>query len=303
MLRHKKTENVRTIAACIFLLLPFCGLCQPSHKDEIPFELLPSGHILVKATVDNVEGRFIFDTGAGMTVFTDEFFKKIRHAKAEDGGYTAFRATGERIDLDLYKVPDVALGSFKKAEEEVSFVKADFGGIDGIISLKLLGSIPFTIDFEQKVLRLETPKTLAAIKGKARKLPIQLEQSREKSLTIFAYFTINDTLNLQLSLDAGAGKDVYRLNAKYLKALHVDVSDTTLVKKFERKSEINEAFTSTIYTTKLKHIMARNQPAIETKDFPVQFVDGLIYDGIIWINWLGNSITFDLEDKMLLVER
>jgi hypothetical protein len=42
---------------------------------------------------------------------------------------------------------------------------------------------------------------------------------------------------------------------------------------------------------------------VVVKDLPVQFVEGLIYDGIIWINWLGKRITFDLEDKALFVER
>jgi hypothetical protein len=294
---------MKTVLTFLFTLLPLFSLCQSVRKDEIPFELLPSGHILVKAKIDNVQGSFIFDTGAGITVFTREFFKKITHAKLEDGGYTAFRATGERIDIDLYRVPGFELGGFKKAEEEISYVDADFGGIDGIISLKLLESQPFTIDFEKKLIKIESPVTLARIKKTAKKLPIQLEQSREKSLTIFSYFKINDTLNLQLSLDAGAGKDVYRLNTKYLKALHVDVSDTVRVKKIQKKSEINEAFVSTIYTTHLKSITASDQPAITVKDFPVQFVENLIYDGIIWINWLGKRITFDLRDNVLLVER
>jgi len=55
-------------------MLPFTSFCQPTGKDEIPFELLPSGHILVKAKIDSVEGSFIFDTGAGITVFTKKFF-------------------------------------------------------------------------------------------------------------------------------------------------------------------------------------------------------------------------------------
>ena len=289
---------------CLLIPLPLFSFCQPINKNEIPFELLPSGHILVKAKIDNVQGSFIFDTGAGITtVFTKKFFKQISHAKLEDGGYTAFRATGERIDLDLYRVPNFEFGSFKKAEEEVSYVESDIGGIDGIISLKLSESRPFTIDFEKKVLRLESPTTLAMIKRTAKKLPIQLEQSRDKSLTILSYFKINDTLNLQFSLDAGAGKDIYGLNAKYLKPLNVDISDTLQVKKIQKKSEVNEAFVSTIYTTHLKNIAATDQPTITVKGFPVQFVEGLIYDGIIWINWLGKRITFDLQDKMLLIER
>jgi len=294
---------MKAATICFLILFPLFGFSQSVSKDEIPFQLLPSGHLLVKAKIDDVQGSFIFDTGAGVTAFTRKFFDQLKHAKKEDGGYTAFRATGERLDIDLYHVPNFEMGPFKKAEEEITFIDADFGGIDGIISLKLLENRPFTIDFEKKVLRLESPASLAVIKKTAKKLSIQLEQSREKSLTIFSYFKINNKLTLQLSLDAGAGKDVYRLNTKYLKALDIDVSDTTQVKKIQKKSEINETFVSTIYRTKLKSITAKDQPTVFVKDNPVQFVDGLIYDGIIWINWLGIRITFDLEDKALLVER
>ena len=96
---------------CLLLLLPLYSFCQSANQDEIPFELLPSGHILVKAKVDNVQGNFIFDTGAGITVFTKTFFKKLTHTTLEDGGYTAFRATGERVDLNLYRVAGFEFGN------------------------------------------------------------------------------------------------------------------------------------------------------------------------------------------------
>jgi hypothetical protein len=35
----------------------------------------------------------------------------------------------------------------------------------------------------------------------------------------------------------------------------------------------------------------------------VQLVDGLIYDGIMWINWLGKKISFDLQKEQLLVQQ
>lgn len=268
----------------------------------MPFELLPSGHILLKAKVDGVEGRFIFDTGAGLTAFTKTFFDKLKNVVAEQGGYTGFRATGERIDLNLFKVNDFELGSFKKPEEEISWVDMNLGGIDGIISLKLLETQPFTIDFTKKVLILQSAPELAAAKKGAKRIPVQLEQSRNKALSLFAYFTVNDSLTLQIALDSGAGKDVYRINSKYLKQLNVDVNDTLKVKKIEKKSEINTAHLSSIYLTKLKSISVAGNAPIKTSDFQVQFVDGLIYDGIIWINWLGSKITFDLQDKALFVQ-
>lgn len=287
----------------VLLLVP-AAFAQTQSKTDIPFELLPSGHILVKAEVDGVQGSFIFDTGAGLTVFTKEFFHKLPHAVKEDGGYTGFRATGERLDIDLFLVNNMVLGNFRKAKEEVSWVDINLGGIDGIIALKFLEAQPFTIDFTNKVIHLESAQTLAVIKKTASIVPIQLEQSRGKSLSIFSYFKVNDTLHLQLALDSGAGKDVFRLNAKYLQVLQVNTSDTAHVRKIEKRSEINGSeHVSNIYVTSLKKLSSEKAPAVSTTGFPVQFVEGLIYDGIIWINWLGSKITFDLAGEALLVRK
>ncbi|UYQ94452.1 hypothetical protein MKQ68_05030 [Chitinophaga horti] len=276
---------------------------QPTAKNEIPFQLLPSGHLLVSASVAGVEGKFIFDTGAGLTVFVKTYFDKLPDVIKEDGGYTGFRATGERLDIDLYKVRDFHFGPIRKAVEEISYLDANLGGIDGIISLKALESGPFTIDYTKKVLRIESPAALAGIRKTAKVIPVQLEQSRDKSLTLFSYFKVNDTLNLQLSLDSGAGKDVFRLSSRFTSALGVNVNDTTRVRKIEKRSEIDQNHISHIYVTKLDKLASTNAPSVDTRNFPVQFVEGLIYDGIIWINWLGQSVTFDLQNKVLLVKR
>lgn len=287
------------------LSMLFCcmALAQPATSCDIPFDLLPSGHILVKATVSGRQGSFIFDTGAGITVFTKNFFDKLSQTTKEDGGYTGFRATGERLDIDLYHVHNIEFGNLKKASEEVSWLDVNLGGIDGIISLKLLENRPFTIDFNKKVITLESAGTLSAIQKTAKRIPVQLEQSREKALSIFAFFKVNDTLTLQFALDSGAGKDIFRMSTRYLAKLGVDTNDTLHVKKIEKRSEFNDGHVSVIYTTTLKKLAAVNAPSVSTADFPVQFVEGLIYDGIIWINWLGSCITFDLQHKMLLVRR
>ncbi|PZR23036.1 MAG: hypothetical protein DI535_24870 [Citrobacter freundii] len=286
-----------------FLFIPSFLLSQTNSQTETPFQLLPSGHILVKASIEGIEGSFIFDTGAGLTAFTKAFFQKLTHTEKQDGGYTGFRATGERVDLDLYKVKDFRMGPFKKAVDEISYLDADLGGIDGIISLKSIDPNPFTIDFEKKVIRLESANSLNGISKKAKAIPVQLEDSRGKALTIFAFFKVNDQLTLQFSLDSGAGKDIYRINAKYLQVLGVNTADTALIKRYEKKSEIDTSHISYIYVTKLAKLNTAANPSINVNNIPVQFLEGLIYDGIVWINWLGSQVTFDLQHQRLLVIR
>jgi len=285
------------------LFTAHANLHAQSKENEIPFQLLPSGHLLVKASVEGIEGNFIFDTGAGITVFVKQFSDKLKALKKEDGGYTGFRATGERLDIDLYQVKDFNLGPIHKDWQEVSSIEANFGGLDGIIALKFLENTAFTIDYEKKVIRLETAGSIREIKKSAQILPVQLEQSRDKSLTLFSYFKVNDTLKLQFSLDSGAGKDVYRINAKYMEALGIDKSDTAHVKTITKKSEVDENFVSHIYLAQVKRLACNNTASIRIENFRAQFLEGLIYDGIIWINWLGSKITFNLDEKELLVQR
>ncbi|MCG2615961.1 retroviral-like aspartic protease family protein [Terrimonas sp. NA20] len=285
----------------VIVLFQMAGFSQINSKNEIPFDLLPSGHILVKAKVDGVEGSFIFDTGAGLTVFTKSFFQKLKDTVKQDGGYTGFRATGERLDIDLYTVSNFELGNMRKQKDEVSWLDVNLGGIDGIISLKSVEEYPFTFDFIKKVIRVESAATLTTIRKTAKVIPVQLEQSRDRSLTIFAYFKVNDKLTLQFSMDSGAGKDIYRINSKHLQTFGINTNDTANVKRIDKKSEFDTTFVSSIFITQVNTISPAAQPSISVAKPNVQFVDGLIYDGIIWMNWLGSQISFDLKNKQLLV--
>ncbi|MGN6511284.1 MAG: retropepsin-like aspartic protease [Chitinophaga sp.] len=283
------------------MLKPFFTLfsfivCSMTAFGQVPIKVLESGHITVKAKIDGVEGNFILDTGAGLTVFTRSFFEKIPHTTAVDGGYTAHRATGERLDIDLYKVYNFQLGALHKSEDEVSFLDIDLGGFDGILSLKLFEQQPFTIDFKKEELELETQRSLSNARMAGERIPLQLEQSRGKALDIFAYFRVNDSLTLQLCLDSGAGKDVYRFNSKYLRKLGLKALDST-----ERKSEISSSFSSKIYRANVAKIAVERSPAVAVKNVRAQFVDGLIYDGIVWVNWLGPRITIDIPGKEMVI--
>jgi hypothetical protein len=292
-------SSLLAVSLCLISFLP--AFSQANAQNEIPFELLPSGHIQVKAKVDGVVGNFIFDTGAGLTVFTRAFFDKLQHTRPQDGGFTGFRATGERVDFDLFTVQDFEMGSVKRPQEQVSYLDINLGGLDGIISLKPLEQQAFTLDFDKKVIRLETAAGLSALRKTRKVIPVELEEHRGIALDIFARFKVNDTLNLLLSLDSGAGKDVYRFNAKYMQRLGINPNDTLLVKRKERKSEINAAHVSSTYTTTIQQLAPAAVPGVSVSNPRVQFVEGLIYDGIIWINWLGTQITVNLPGKELLV--
>lgn len=284
----------------IFLLLVIS--VSLSAQISIPLDVTPQGHLLIKAAVNGVEGNFIFDTGGGVNVVTKKFAVKANITKQQDGGYTAFRATGERIDVDFYEAASLSLGTYKINKPEIAVLDADFGPIDGLISLVNFRTQPFTINYTQKKLVLETAQSLQALRKESRAaIPLQLEDSRGHSLDVFAYFRVNDTLTLQFLLDSGAGSGVFRLNSRYMSQLGIDKNDSSKVTIREQRSEIDTAFVSRIYTAEVKKLQAHNTKATPRTAFRASFLDGLIYDGIISIDWLGPVQTFDLSRRELLL--
>ena len=264
----------------------------------VPFELTPQGHIMIKAKVNGVEGNFIFDTGAGLTLITKTFADKVGKLHKQDGSYTAFRATGEQLTAELYDAQTVTLGSFIEKNPVLTIFDVNLGPIDGLISLLSFKEQPITIDYTHKKLIFETGKALAFARKAGHIIPLQLEESRGRALTIFAYFKVNHKLTLQFSIDSGSGSNVYRINSKYIPALGID---TAYAGKIVIPSEFNPALKSTIYQANVKSITVKAAPSIECRDVKASFINGLIYDGILSLNWIGKKVTFDLKNREMIV--
>lgn len=271
-----------------------------NHKEAlicIPFQLTDEGHIVMEASVNGIKGVFIFDTGAGLNVLTKKFADKVTSLEKTDGFYTGYRATGEALQADLWKTKAVEMGAFRSTDQTFAIIEADLP-IDGIISLLPFRQIPFTIDYANHMIRIESKRTLQKIKKSGRSIPIQIEDNRDKALDIFTYITLNNTLKLQVALDGGAGFDVYRFNARYMEALGIDATQVT---KTYKTWDFNPLQGNNYYDGKLSHLSAFND-SVEVNDFKAQFIEGLIYEGIISMNWLGNEITIDIEKKELIIK-
>ncbi|HAK28166.1 retropepsin-like domain-containing protein [Sphingobacterium multivorum] len=60
------------------------------------------GHIVVEAEIEGKKGNFIFDTGGGINLFFEDFAKDLK--KNESYNFlTAFRATGEKMTIPIYR--------------------------------------------------------------------------------------------------------------------------------------------------------------------------------------------------------
>ena len=204
------------------------------------------------------------------------------------------------MTADLYDAQTLALGDFVEQNPVVTIFDINLGPIDGLISLMSFKDQPFTIDYTDKKVIFETKKSMLSIGKSGHHIPLQLAESRDKALTVFTYFVVNDKLTLQFSIDSGAGNNIYRINSKYTSALGID---TTKAGKVVIPSEFNPNIKSIIYQANIKSITAKASSAVQCRDVKASFIDGLIYDGILSLNWIGNKITFDLKKREMIVIR
>lgn len=261
-------------------------------QNSIPFTLNEYGHIMIKVKVDNVEGNFIFDTGAGLNVYFEKFAKKL--AKKESYNFfVGHRATGEAIDCPLYRSENLVIGKNNFKDQTYSTFDVDFPNIDGLISLHTFQNLPVTIDYEKSELVFGDIKN----SDKKKFIDIQIADEAGKAIDIFTNVKVNNKITIQVSLDSGSGKGAYSFSSRFLDVLGLNKAD---FKTIEAKSDFNNEKSNKVYNGSVAEIATVNGLA-KVENPKARFVDGLIYEGITGIDWIGKKITISIPDKKIYI--
>lgn len=266
---------------------------------KIPFTQTSNGHIIIQAKINDVEGKFIFDTGAGMNLLTKKFADNISDLEKTDHFYTGHRATGEELQVDIWNSKSLKINTADFSNEIFAVYDIEFP-LDGLISLTPFKNRPITIDFENKHLIIETDASIKKLITETDfEIPIQINNDREIAITIATTITLENKLTLNVSLDSGAGFNVFRFNSRYMNQLGIDKDK---IKSEFKSSMFKPKQGNQYYYTQVSKMSDINDN-IQVDDFKATFVDGLIHEGIMGINWIGRKITIDIENKRLLVQK
>lgn len=154
----------RTIPCAILCGLFLSGssplAAEPLRKGgNVPFELLPSRHMLVRVTV-NGKGPYslIFDTGAPINLVSS---KVAKAAGLKQSGFSLF-ATPKPVevrelavgDVSAEKVPVLVMDHPTVAIISEAFSE-DYGPIEGIIGFPFFSRFATTIDYQAKQMTLK----------------------------------------------------------------------------------------------------------------------------------------------------
>ncbi|MEP7212987.1 MAG: hypothetical protein ABI791_07925 [Acidobacteriota bacterium] len=178
----------------------------------------------VNVTVKGKEGDFLFDTGGGVTLLTDEFLKGVPcKFWGRNTGYNMFGQRGDGAHCD-----DVQIDAGGVALTPVNIGKFDFGdrfagdkAPDGLLSLDAFDGKAITIDQQAATITVETPQSLKQRVKNMKELPFRV--SRECSgrcLSVFLGVPTADGMTW-LTLDSGAG-GVSLIAKDYAKSFGLD---------------------------------------------------------------------------------
>jgi len=158
----------------------------------IPLEPYVSGLTCVRAVVGGHAGRFLFDTGGGVSFVTPACAESI--GCTPWGQITGFRMGGDRLDLMRCDSVTVEIGGIRRVMSTLGefdlmrFFPPGAPPVDGAFGLDLFEDRAVTIDPVRSMLIVESPASLAERVRAGREIAVR---------------RVRDAQGLALTLDAG----------------------------------------------------------------------------------------------------
>ena len=197
------------LAAVCFLILSLVSTATAADAVQvIKLDRFRKALWKVHVTVKGKAGDFLFDTGGGITLLSEDFAKGIDcNFWGRTTGYNMFGKRSEGPHCD-----NVQINAGSVALTPVNVGKIDFGdqfagdkAPDGLLSLDAFDGKAITLDQSAGTLTIETPTSLVKRTKVMKELPSRL--SRECSarcLSVFIGVPVREGMTW-LILDSGAG--------------------------------------------------------------------------------------------------
>lgn len=312
-LLFRRLIDLKSIAWAFFFTLMFIVpvVASTPFKKLVPqnrpisFKLVDNNVILVPVKLnDKIETTFIFDTGGGVNVVSEKLAKALNLKKL--GSYSGKRMSGQELTMSLSKVSSLSFGSLKKKNVNVAkwnlkdFLPDtdNYKNVEGVLSLNYFTEVPFTLNYRNRTITVENPKTLQANVTKLNTTPIKVVTKKNVDTAIFLPVSLSDKEKALVEVDTGSNHFI--LDTSYMKKLGVSPNDAGIVKR------VGKDQTDHPYTRYHIHIpgsiWVSKTPTIKQLKPNVMF-QKIIYDGLVGKDFLKNFVTtFDLKNKRMIFQ-
>jgi hypothetical protein len=201
--------------------------------------------------------------------------------------------SGQEVSVPLAIAPALAFAGVE--QQGVTVGVLDMSGfapelddVDGFVSLAFFANQPFTVDYEERIIRDGTHATGAAV-------PLRLERDGP-SLTAFMALTIPGG---EVEAEVDMGSDVLILDETFVGSTGAQL-DGEGSRRVEGVDETGHAFART-FTRLRGTIHPTDAPSLALRDPEVMF-QRIIYDALVGHAFLsGFDVTWDLPRSRLLL--
>ncbi|HEY9731978.1 MAG TPA: retropepsin-like aspartic protease [Drouetiella sp.] len=293
-----------TVGTTLAFLLTASGSKAETIASAIPLRYVSDHILVIPVTVGGKETSFVLDTGAGVNVISQALADKL--ACKAVGKVTGKRMSGQAMTMNLVNVSALQVGSSVQKNLPMATWKLGdvFGAapemaqVEGLVSLEFFRKIPFTIDYSQKTVFIETDESLKKRLSEGVSIPVQVTHKRaQTSISLLLWFSNGS--HARVEVDTGSGALI--LDERYMGELGV-LKSSPDVKTVEGIDETGHSYVR--YFTKLPCDAFLAQSRLFTQIKPKVQFQKIIYDGLVGDGFLGNfTATYDLAHNRMIFAR
>lgn len=274
---------------------------QTRESQRIPFKYVQNTFIAVPMTVSNsVNGIFILDTGIGINLLSKSVCEKLGCTPTHD--HVGHRMSGQELKVSMAKISSLAIGSVVRTDIAVGVYDIESlmpdENIIGFVGLDFFETVPFTVDYKNKNIILESPQSIKEILTRGHAASLVIDR-KDDALSVMIKMQLNDKLVASMEIDTGSQALI--LNKKYMEALKIRENDSA-VKRKDGQDETGHSY-SRFFTQLSGDVHIDGVPEIKEHTPKVMF-QKIIYDGLLGHNFLSQyKVTYDLPHSRIIFNK
>lgn len=265
---------------------------------QIPFGRLHH-FVTVPVTAGGLATRFVLDTGIGLTLLSSALCEQLGCEPTGDM-FRGRRMSGQEVAVSLARVDSLCFGSLEHRDAEVGVTDVggappEFDEIGGFLSLAFFARQPFTVDYADGNVVLETADTLAARLSSGTAVEISVERLGP-SVDAFLPLTIPGGRSIAVEVDMGS--DTLILDERFAPEVGVDL-EAEEIRRVEGVDETGGSFTRS-FTRLRGSIHPTGAPEL-VQEQPEAMFQRIVHDGLVGDSFLRRQpVTYDLPNARMI---
>jgi predicted aspartyl protease len=262
--------------------------------------------IVVKATVDSIQGNFILDTGAPYLILNITYFRDYPLTYGEDE-QTSITGSGSAVAKTLVKKFTLGSLEYKRTEADV----INLGHLESSKNLKILGLLGMQL-FRQCEMIIDYEKSLLYLRYISRKEPTDYKSEQLKDVTSYTSVPIDVMDNriiaetqmagkkLKLIIDSGAESNI--LDSRLPNKVFDNITITGRVLLSGTGNKKLEALSGNFNNMKIGNLNVGALPVLITNLEKTCFSYSGCIDGILGFDFLSlHKVGFNFVNNKMYI--